>query len=281
MRETPHVTKEDIKAGLGDIGLEKGDLVVVHSSLSAFGYVEGGADTVIDALIETLGQAGTLIMPSFTGLRADDNAGYDRQTTPATVGIISDTFWKRRDVIRSSHPPRKPWAVCGRLAPELITLSERRLNQAAQHYLGILDAVADLGGYVLLLGCLNSSNTSIHTAQVAAFNHVEGAHKCIVEFLAVDAVNHTPGDGPTFFTQLDAPLLQTGVMRMGRIGDAEIRLMRSREMFDVVESVYETKYWNMDLPEFPDYIPDPSFPIEAEYKETIEKLTALQQVRSE
>jgi len=52
-------------------------------------------------------------------------------------------------------------------------------------------------------------------------------------------------------------------------------LMRSREMFDVVESVYETKYRNMDLPVFPDYNPDPSFPIEAEYKQMIEKLTAL------
>ena len=58
-KEAPHVTTDDIKAGINDIGLKNGDLVVVHSSLSAFGYVQGGSDTVIDALINTLGQGGT------------------------------------------------------------------------------------------------------------------------------------------------------------------------------------------------------------------------------
>ena len=53
IRERPHVTKEDIEVGLCELGLRKGNLVVVHSSLSAFGYVEGGTDTVIYALLET------------------------------------------------------------------------------------------------------------------------------------------------------------------------------------------------------------------------------------
>jgi len=44
------VSKEDIKAGLRKLGLKKGDIVGVHSSLSSFGYVEGGADAVIDSL---------------------------------------------------------------------------------------------------------------------------------------------------------------------------------------------------------------------------------------
>lgn len=46
----PWVRKEDIKAGLMRLGLKKGDTVGVHSSLSSFGHVDGGADTVIDAL---------------------------------------------------------------------------------------------------------------------------------------------------------------------------------------------------------------------------------------
>ncbi|MDH7476833.1 MAG: AAC(3) family N-acetyltransferase [Candidatus Bathyarchaeota archaeon] len=58
------VCKEDIKAGLKKLGLKKGDIVGVHSSLSSFGYVEGGADTIIDALLEVVGKEGTITMPT-------------------------------------------------------------------------------------------------------------------------------------------------------------------------------------------------------------------------
>ena len=47
------VNKDLIADGLQSLGLKRGDIVIVHSSLSSFGYVEGGADTVIVALLET------------------------------------------------------------------------------------------------------------------------------------------------------------------------------------------------------------------------------------
>ena len=46
---------EDIKFSLELMGIAKGDVVIVHSSLSSMGYVTGGADAVIDALLETVG----------------------------------------------------------------------------------------------------------------------------------------------------------------------------------------------------------------------------------
>lgn len=58
------ITKEDIKQGLLDIGVHSGMILEVHSSLSSFGYVDGGADTVIEALKETVGKDGSIFMPS-------------------------------------------------------------------------------------------------------------------------------------------------------------------------------------------------------------------------
>lgn len=43
---------------------------------------------------------------------------------------------------------------------------------------------------------------------------------------------------PEDFDQLDEPLIEAGAMRVGRIGDAEIRWMRSRDLFSVVRRVY-------------------------------------------
>src|SRR5689334_2343875 len=59
------VTYQEIVLGLQQLGLRRGAAVEVHSSLSAFGWVEGGAPTVIQALIDVLGPDGTLIMSAY------------------------------------------------------------------------------------------------------------------------------------------------------------------------------------------------------------------------
>src|SRR3990172_7686961 len=57
------VDKQAVRNALGQCGLGKGDIVFVHSSLSALGHVIGGAITVIEALIETVGHEGILAVP--------------------------------------------------------------------------------------------------------------------------------------------------------------------------------------------------------------------------
>jgi len=59
------LTKLELIQGFRDIGLSSGMFVEVHSSLSSFGYVEGGAETVISSLKVIVGECGALIMPSF------------------------------------------------------------------------------------------------------------------------------------------------------------------------------------------------------------------------
>ena len=54
------VTKAELIEALKSHGLAPGMIVEVHSSLSAFGFVVGGAQTVVDALIDVLGYSGTI-----------------------------------------------------------------------------------------------------------------------------------------------------------------------------------------------------------------------------
>ena len=58
------ITKDIIIKELTAIGLEKGDVVMVHTSLKSMGYVCGGAQAVIEALIEVVGENGTIMMPT-------------------------------------------------------------------------------------------------------------------------------------------------------------------------------------------------------------------------
>lgn len=106
-KEVKSITKEDIKKGLRALGLKRGDIVGVHSSLRSFGYVEGGADAVIDALLEVVGKEGTIAMPTHSSnlekielSPEEKTAGiswlykilpYDPEETPCTTGIIPET----------------------------------------------------------------------------------------------------------------------------------------------------------------------------------------------
>jgi len=57
------ITKSDIISGLQKIGIRRGMELEVHSSLKSFGSVEGGANTVIEALKESVGSNGSIFMP--------------------------------------------------------------------------------------------------------------------------------------------------------------------------------------------------------------------------
>ncbi len=61
------IRKDELVHGFREVGLKAGHHLVVHSSLSSFGHVEGGANTVIDALEEVITSEGTLVMPTFSG----------------------------------------------------------------------------------------------------------------------------------------------------------------------------------------------------------------------
>ena len=69
------------------LGVPRGGLVMVHSSLRSLGHVAGGAETVVDALLETLGPEGTLVVPTFTyAVAREPGFVFDPLHTPSLHG---------------------------------------------------------------------------------------------------------------------------------------------------------------------------------------------------
>ena len=104
------VTKEMLRNALIDLGVEKGTILEVHSSLSSFGKLEGGAETVINTLKEIVTEEGSIFMPALRlspelPLSEEDKElgitvkikvlppGSDR----TAMGIVADTFRKLPD----------------------------------------------------------------------------------------------------------------------------------------------------------------------------------------
>ncbi len=120
------VTKESLKRDFSRIGIKDGDTIMFHSSLSRLGDVQGGAETVIDALLEVVGKEGTVVAPTFhrVSLTAGDYSNdlvpcFDARHTPSGVGKISEAFRNRKDSLRSCHPTHSVAAI-GRNASYIV-----------------------------------------------------------------------------------------------------------------------------------------------------------------
>lgn len=108
------VRRRDIVEGLRNLGVNPGDAVFFHNSLSSMGYVEGGAETVIDAFLEAVGPRGTIAVHTchFNGwhweyARTAGSPAFDVRRSPSRMGRITEVFRHHPGAVRcldSSNP---------------------------------------------------------------------------------------------------------------------------------------------------------------------------------
>ena len=249
--QTAPVTRESLVRDLGALGVESGMTLVVHSSLRAVGWVSGGAQTVVLALQDVLGETGTLVVPTHTTHLSDpaewrnpplpDPSWVDEVratmtpydpylTPPRKMGAVVESFLLQRDVVRSAHPLYS-FAARGANA-QRITAEHESANGLGR---GPLEEVYDLDGRVLLLGVPHANNTSLHLAEFRAGTRprlltsaplvVDGRR----EWLTFEDFD---GDSDVF-DALGADFARdTGAERTGTVGRATARLMPQRALVD-------------------------------------------------
>ncbi|MCX5660873.1 MAG: AAC(3) family N-acetyltransferase [Planctomycetota bacterium] len=157
----PTVTQAQIEAALRELGLSTGDSVIVHSSLSSFGRVEGGADSVVGAVLSAIGPKGNLMLPTFNYTRPIPLPYFDPAVTPGHTGAVPEAGRKRPNAVRSLHPSHSV-AVIG---PDAVALTQDHLKVRAFGIGSPIDRLAQLGGKVLLLGVTHTSNSLLHIAE--------------------------------------------------------------------------------------------------------------------
>jgi aminoglycoside 3-N-acetyltransferase len=179
-------TRESLKKDFVKLGIKKGMVLIVHSSLSSIGWVCGGPVAVIQALMDAVTQEGTLVMPAHSGNYSDPSKwqnppvpkewineikktmpAFEEDITPTSgIGVIPETFRNFPHVIRSSHPAMS-FCAWGKYAQEITE------NHSIDYSLGKnspLERVYNLDGYVLLLGVGYGNNTSFHLSEYRATN---------------------------------------------------------------------------------------------------------------
>ena len=214
---------------LQELGVEAGDVLLVHTAFSKVRPVAGGPAGLIAALQEALGPAGTLVMPSMT---SDDGRAFDRRSTPCPdMGVVADTFWRLAGVARSDNP--HAFAARGRESAAIVSPHPIDPPHGADSPVG---RVHELDGRVLLLGAGHDANTTIHLAEnLAGVRYRRDAHVTVLEAgrparLDYREIDHCCQRFELVGDWLDA----AGLERRGEVGHAEARLMRSREVVRLV-----------------------------------------------
>lgn len=238
------VTEEMLQNDLKMLGLECGDMVYVHTSMKAIGWVDGGTEALIGAFLAVLGEEGTLVVPthtlSFPGRGA---APYDSACTPTVLGAFPDAVWRHPGALRSGHGSHSSAAI-GRDAAYLTE------NHDPTHALGKhspLYRLWEKGGKILLLGVTHTANTTVHLGESLAkvpylTAHYDASWGDTVYRLAPDGSVEVhrqvefPGCSDNF-EQLETLLEARGQIRLGFVGEAPSRLMSSRDLAAAVREV--------------------------------------------
>lgn len=234
------VSESDLCRGLAALGLGAGDLVFVHASLSRFGHVVGGADTVVDALLRCVGPGGTVGMPGFTfGIENEAAPVFDVRHSPVWAGRIYEVFRRRPGVRRSHHLTHSVCALGARAAEWTATHSLTPCGPESP-----FRKLVEWGGKILFLGVCHNSNTTLHALEeeerlfYVGFRTIEGAR--IID--ETGACRPLPAQvhqmaRPYDFNRIASRLDEAGIQRTGVIGDAVVRLIDAAAMYEEVRSI--------------------------------------------
>ncbi len=223
----------DLAASFREIGLCDGDIVFVHSALRKLGAIAGGADTVIDALLEAVAPNGTIAVPTHTWKVVNTEQPVFHQTlTPSNVGVLTNVFRKRAGAIRSLHPTHSVAAI-GPRATELVQGHEHDDTPCSPT--SPYGRLRDWGGKILIIGADLRCCTFFHGCEQWAgmtwavreeawplFSIT--ADGCAIEVPTRTHFVNTWDQYPNF----EPGLLACGAMRIGHLGDCPVRLLDCR-----------------------------------------------------
>jgi len=245
-------------ADLRALGVQQARPLLVHASLSHIGHVRGGAETVIDALLEVLGPDGTLVTGAGTpensttsrafrmrtaGFTPDElerfcakMPAFDRASTPTSVGAIAEALRNTPGAHRSAHP-QSSFAAVGREAKELMA------GHRVSCHLGEDSPLAKLykrDAQILMLGVDYRSCSAFHLAEYRYRAHPpKRVYSCVVKKRGKPRWSYyrdvvlDDGDFEIIGNYMENELKDQGLMLTGCVGRAASRLLPMRRVVDL------------------------------------------------
>ena len=238
-----NLRKSDIIEALKRVGLRGGESLLLHSSLRSMGTVNGGADALIDAFLETLGTDGTLMVPTFN-YSVDDY--FDPRETPSRTGAITECLRNRKQAVRSLHPTHSVATIGAKAAQ----YTEGHEEVGAFGINSPIDKLAKAGGHTLLLGVKHDTSSAVHVGECWAGtaywgaptrpNPPKEARAMLSDGSLITVALTGQPHCSVAFGIIEMPLRKTGSITDLKIGLAACQLMKTQSIIDrTVELLHE------------------------------------------
>lgn len=248
-------TKETLMKQLENLGIDRNGTLLIHSSMKSMGPVEGGADTVLDVFSDYM-KDGLLVLPTHTWSSINkDNPKFYVESSPTCVGILPEIFRKRPGVVRSWHPTHSV-AALGRDAAEF-TKDDHLFDTPCARG-SAWGKLLDRKATIILIGVDLKRNTFIHGVEewVDIPGRMTDDHEALFTVLpdgteiSVPSRRHCGLSWSEHFWKVDEVLQDKGVMFIGKLGDAEVRVCDAEGIAEVITEMLKD---NPDL--FSDNLP--------------------------
>ncbi|MET7513508.1 AAC(3) family N-acetyltransferase [Streptomyces sp. NPDC005480] len=250
----PLVTRTTLTTDLRALGVLPGETLLLHSSLSALGWVCGGAVSVVQGLLDALGPNGTLTVPTHTGGNSDpaqwhrppvpqewwaeiraSMPAYDPAITPGNrMGTIAETVRRWPGALRSAHP-QTSFAALG---PRAAAITDGHATDCSLGEHSPLARLEEQHARVLLLGTTFATCTAFHLAEYRTASPRTERGRAVLtpggrRWETVTEVD-VSADG---FDELGAAFERDGAVVRGRVGGADALL------FPVADAVAYAQEW--------------------------------------
>jgi aminoglycoside 3-N-acetyltransferase len=249
----PVVTRQRLVRDLRALGVRRGDTLLVHASLSSIGWVDGGAQTVVAALRQTVGPTGNLVVPAATeensmtsrahrariaALTPDEVRAYRQEmpafhrNTPSGMGAVAEAVRTARGAIRSDHP-QSSFAAVGPEAEYLMADHRIYSHYGAESPLAKL---TKMDARVLLIGVGYRACTAFHLAEYSYTpSPPQQTYACVI-ITAQGKRRWTSYQDVVLddreFEVIGQSLEKTAAIRKRDVGNAECRLVPLRDAVD-------------------------------------------------
>ncbi len=219
--------------------------VTVHCSLRAIGAIEGGAETLLSALIESFtARGGLLIIPTHTW----DTRVLDLGAPRTCIGALPTVAAGRDDAIRSRHPSHSVAVFGERSRVQAFVLGDETSDTPASPD-GSYGRLYDGDGYILLIGVGQEKNTFIHCVEEMLGCKRYLDDKVTGEIIDKDASitrrelywfdDSKTGDVSEKFGKFEAAFAHHGCIRYGMLGNAKTQMLRARDVKRIIELIYK------------------------------------------
>ncbi|MEN1988023.1 AAC(3) family N-acetyltransferase [Paenibacillus hubeiensis] len=232
-------TQASLLQQLQQLGIDGKGTLLMHSSMKSIGEVEGGADTVLDALTEYM-KEGLLVLPTHTWSTINaSNPMFHVESSPCCVGILPELFRKRPGVVRSWHPTHSV-AALGRDA-EAFTKDDHLFDTPCARG-SAWGKLLDRQATIILVGVDLKRNTFIHGVEewVDIPGRLTDGHEPLCTVLPdgtkiqVPSRRHCGLSWSEHFWKVDEVLEREGAMYKGKLGDAVVRVCNAAKVAEVI-----------------------------------------------